>query len=108
MRTPEGAEKDDIRKYLDKIGVWHFVKVATPMGVQGIPDIVGCIPIVITQEMVGRRIGVFMSVEVKREGKEPTPRQELRMDEIAKVGGWALWGTAEKVIREIKVWINEG
>lgn len=102
MRTPEGFEKDDICKYLVGVCAWFFRTYAAGFGRSGIPDIIACVPIVITADMVGMRVGVFTSIEVKREGKEPTKLQDARMAEIRDSSGFATWGTAEKVIRELK------
>ena len=59
MRTPEGYEKDEIKKYLDSIGAWYFCPYMAGFGKSGVPDIVACIQ------------GKFWAIEVKREGKEP-------------------------------------
>lgn len=92
MKSPEAYEKDDICEYLDSIGAWYFRPLMGGFGKSGVPDIVGCDDI------------WFFSIEVKREGKEPTPRQETRMQEIRAACGFACWGTAEKVIQEMEVW----
>lgn len=89
MRTPEFYEKVEIKKYLDSIGAWHFSPYMAGFGKSGVPDIVVCLN------------GKFISIEVKREGKAPTPIQTRRMEEITKAGGIAIWGTAEKVINEL-------
>lgn len=94
MRTPEGYEKDDIKKYLDSLkNCWYFSPFMTGYGKSGVPDIVGCIK------------GRFFSIEVKREGKEPTPIQVNRIAEITMAGGVAFAGTADKVIPDIKRWV---
>ena len=90
MKTPEGYEKGDICKYLDKIGAWYFRPTMGPFGKAGVPDIVACIG------------GTFWGIEVKREGKEPTPRQVSRMNEINEAGGQTIAGTAERVIDWLK------
>lgn len=101
MKTPEGYEKDDICKYLDKIGAWYFRPFMSGYGKSGVADIIACVPILITPDMVGKTIGVFTSLEVKREGKQPTELQKLRIKEIQKVRGVALWGIAAKIIGEL-------
>ena len=90
MKTPESYEKAEIKKYLDSIGAWYFCPYMAGFGKSGVPDIIACID------------GVFWSIEVKREGKAPTPIQQTRMNEIEKAGGFAVAGTAEKVIAYIK------
>lgn len=90
MRTPEGYEKDAIKKYLDSIGAWYFCPYMAGFGKSGVADIIACIK------------ARFVSIEVKREGKKPTPIQERRMDEIRRAGGIALAGTAQTVIAALK------
>jgi len=97
MRTPEGYEKNDIDKYLEKLKPdLYFLKPATyGFGESGHSDRVGCYK------------SKFWSVEVKREGKEPTPLQWQRIREVEAAGGKAFWGTAEKVIGEFETWIEK-
>jgi hypothetical protein len=102
MKTPESYEKDDICKCLDSIKAWSFRPFMAGYGKSGVPDIIACIPLVITQEMVGMRIGAFCGVEVKREGKQATSLQTARMKEIGAAGGLAFCGTAEAVNPFIK------
>ena len=90
MRSPEGHEKIIIKRYLDSIGAWHFSPYMAGFGKSGVPDIIACID------------GCFWGIEVKREGKEPTPLQLQRMTEIERAGGFAVAGTAERVIAFIK------
>jgi len=89
MRSPEGHEKQAIKKYLDSIGAWYFSPYMAGFGKSGVPDIVCCLN------------GKFIGIEVKRDGKVPTVIQNRTMEEISAVGGIAIWGTAEKVIAEL-------
>ena len=90
MKSPEGHEKAAIKKYLVSIGAWFFSPFMSGYGKSGVPDIVACVN------------GRFVSIEVKREGKEPTKLQDTRMAEIRKAGGYAVWGTAERVIPQLR------
>ena len=90
MKTPEKYEKEEIRRYLTNSGAWHFSPQNAGFGVSGVPDVVFCWR------------GRFGGIEVKREGKGPTPQQRLRLAEIERAGGWPLWGTAQKVIPELR------
>jgi hypothetical protein len=103
MHTPEFFEKKDIAKYLDSIGAWNFKPLMAGYGKAGVPDIIACVPLVITQDMVGMRVGTFVGIEVKREGKQPTELQKARMLEIVAAGGVATAGTANAVIPQIKM-----
>ena len=72
-----------------------MIKPATyGYGASGAPDRVCCLA------------GRFFAVEVKREGKQPTPLQALRLRQIEAAGGQAVWGTAAKVIPEIDAWLK--
>ena len=92
MKTPEGEEKDTIKKFLDSLGkdCWYFSPYMRGMGKNGVSDIVGCYK------------GQFFSIEVKREGKDPTSIQDRRMGEINLAGGIAFAGTALVVIPAFK------
>lgn len=91
MQTPEGRIKDAVCRYLKSLGVWHFRAFMSGYGKSGIPDIVCCFR------------GRFLSIEVKREGCAPTPRQVLRMDEIRRAGGAAIWGdSVDGIVEQIK------
>jgi hypothetical protein len=46
-----------------------------------------CVPVEITPEMVGQTIGLYVGVEAKAPGGQPTPRQLNTMAEIAAAGG---------------------
>jgi hypothetical protein len=99
MRGPEAQEKDAIRKYLRGGGagnpmIWFFSPYMAGFGAGGVPDIVGCY----------KFKGLF-AIEVKREGKEPTPIQYRRMAEVEAAGGKAFWGASAKVISEFEDWI---
>jgi hypothetical protein len=107
MKTPEGYEKDDTAKYLDSIGAWHFRPFMAGYGKSGVADIVACIPITITLDMVGHQFGVFASLEVKREGKEPTALQNIRINDVREAYGFATWGTAARIIRQIKLHLKK-
>ena len=66
------------------------------MGTHGIPDRIGCVPIVVTPEMVGKRLGLFVAVESKRPGRRGEKdrgmkqNQKDHMDAINHTGGIAI------------------
>lgn len=65
----ENDVKAIVKRWFDKLTAWSYAPIQTGMGVHGIPDRVGCVPITITQEMVGRTFGLFVAVEAKRPGR---------------------------------------
>lgn len=92
MKTPEAWEKSEIDKYLKSIGAYVAKPATFGYGASGLSDRLVCID------------GCFWAIEVKREGKEPTPLQAKRLDEVSRAGGETTWGTAAKVIAEIVLW----
>jgi len=94
MKTPEGYEKADIDKFLASIGAYVAKPATFGYGKSGLSDRLVCIK------------GKFVAIEVKREGKQPTPLQWQRMKEVEAAGGKAFWGTAAKVCSEINNWLS--
>jgi hypothetical protein len=85
VKTPEGYEKTEIKRYLDVIGAYHYWPVPVGYGQQGV-DCYACIA------------GKFLAIEVKRLGKTPTPRQKKCLQDVAAAKGEAIWGDAKTVI----------
>lgn len=61
----ENDVKALVKRWFDEHGAWHYAPIQNGMGVHGIPDRIGCVPIVVTEAMVGKRIGMFVAVECK-------------------------------------------
>lgn len=97
MKSPEGYEKADLDKFFKPMiargRIWLFKPFMAGFGKSGVPDYIGCCR------------GKFFSIEVKREGKTPTPIQWRRIREIEISDGKTFWGTAAKVIPEFEAWI---
>ena len=84
--TPEARLKAQVKKVLDKHGVWYYMPVQNGMGVTGIPDFVCCDE------------GRFLGIETKAPGKHPTPNQIRVGDQINDHGGvWMVVHDAEEV-----------
>lgn len=90
--TPEGRVKDAIKKMLKAAGWYWFMPVSNGLGKHGIPDIIACKPTVITPDMVGQRVGLFVGIECKAPGKlgTVTPLQERELKAIEAAGGIAV------------------
>lgn len=67
--TDENDVKKLVSTWFTERGAWHYAPIQSGLGVHGIHDRIGCVPIVVTQEMVGKRIGLFVSVEAKAPGR---------------------------------------
>ena len=90
--TPEGKVKKAVKAVFADNEIWYYMPVQNGMGTVGIPDLVACAPITITEEMVGMRIGVFVAVETKAPGKEKntTANQKNVLRGISNAGGEAI------------------
>lgn len=71
--TPEGKVKAQIRKVLDRYGVYYFMPVQSGLGAAGLDF--HCV-------IAYQRIPVAFFVEAKPEGGKPTKRQELLIDRL--------------------------
>ena len=87
------SEKDvkaAIKKALSFLGAFQVSPVPTGMG-SPMVDHFACVPVNITQDMIGRTIGVFVAIEAKREGvNAPTERQAKVLRSAIDAGGAAL------------------
>jgi len=70
-RNPETENnvKALVKDWFDSRGAWSYAPIQNGMGVHGIHDRIGCVPVVITSDMVGMKLGVFVSVEAKAPGR---------------------------------------
>ena len=66
--------------------------VSSGMGRHGIPDLICCKPTVITQDMVGTTVGLFVGIETKAPGKigNVSPLQEREIRAINEAYGIAV------------------
>jgi hypothetical protein len=89
MRTPEGHEKHDVRQFLASVGAYSHWPTTFGMG-RNTNDGLVCLR------------GHFWLVEVKREGKAPTPPQHELGQRVFAAGGRVAWGTASMIIPELE------
>ena len=87
-RGPEAKVKDAIKAYLASIGAYQFWPVQTGLGAATV-DCLACVPITITPDMVGKKIGAFVAIETKRPDTrpEPTPRQKFVLRQVTDAYG---------------------
>lgn len=86
MGTSENDVKALVKTWYDMRHAWSYAPVQRGMGVHGIPDRIGCLPILITPAMVGMTVGLFVAVEAKKPGRrgeknagaEPSQVNQLR------------------------------
>lgn len=99
MKRPPKTENDVkalVKDWFASHGAWSYSPVQNGMGVHGIHDRIGCVPIIVTPRMVGKKIGLFVSIEAKKPGRRGEERrgmskhQELNMNEISAAGGFSI------------------
>ena len=111
------GSRPDVRLFRNNIGNGFFGKLAHLAGKLiltnlrrvkfglyiGSGDLIGWKSIIITPEMIGQRIAVFTSIEVKDKYKKPTPEQNNWREAVIKFGGIAgtAWSVedAQKIVR---------
>jgi len=74
-------------------GAWHYAPLQNGLGVHGVHDRVGGVPIIVTPEMVGTRICLSTTVEAKKPGRRGeqdrgmSKHQMLFMESVLAAGG---------------------
>jgi hypothetical protein len=63
--------------------------------------LIGILPITITPEMIGKRIGVFVALEVKTPKGKPTEEQINFIQRVRELGGFA--GVARSVDEALNI-----
>ena len=110
MKKPPETEdhvKDMQRQWCDRRNAWHYAPIQNGLGVHGIHDRIACIPIVVTPEMVGKTIGLFVSIEAKRPGRRGELRrgmskhQEDNLIAINAVGGVSICCDGQEDLDEL-------
>lgn len=121
--TPAARLTNEIRVAVSKLGgrlfgvtvgkFWTGFKVGTlangdtvlrnarivNVGVKGMSDLAGWIPVVVTQEMVGTTVAIRLDIEVKTTDR-PSPEQLAWIEAVNKSGGRAgIARTPEDAIR---------
>ena len=80
MSTPEGKVKRKVRTWIHETfpGCWHYCPRGGPFGKAGAPD-----DLILWN-------GVFIGMEIKTEGENPTPLQLKALQDIRSAGGIAV------------------
>lgn len=103
--TPEGRVKHAVKRRLrGRAGaVWYYMPVQNGYGATGIPDFICCAKTVITPDMVGLEVGLFVAVETKAPGKlgELTANQQRQLAGIREAGGIAVAADSEARLPDV-------
>lgn len=92
--TPEKKVKDNVKKTLDSMGIWHFSPYQAGMGRAGIPDIIACYK------------GLFVAIECKAGKGKTTALQEREIEAIRRAKGLAFVVNEDNMhnIKELLTW----
>lgn len=87
--TPEKKVKDKIKSWYKKNipDAWVYMPVPMGFGQHGIPDFIICSPKVITQDMVGKTVGIFVGIEAKAIKGKLSKHQVLQLAAIKEASG---------------------
>lgn len=94
--TDEASVKKLVKDWYAAHNAWSFSPVSNGMGVHGIPDRLGGVSLIVTQNMVGKRVAVLVAIESKRPGRRNeqdrgmSKHQKAVMDAIRAAGGLSI------------------
>lgn len=95
--TPEGKVKARIKAILDPCRpyVYYLMPVQNGMGAPSL-------------DFIGVCMGEYFTIEAKAEGKGPTPRQLITLNQVACAGGktFVIAGTNSPQLKELKLWLK--
>ena len=92
------APKHDARLFRNQVGTYKLVDgryLTSGLGT-GSPDLIGWKTVPITSAMVGTKIAVFVGLELKSAGKEPSDEQIQWLRQIVGSGGIAGYVSTEE------------
>lgn len=87
-KTIEKHIENQIKRYLDRLGVWYAKIHGSMYQKAGIPDIIACID------------GKFVGIEVKRPGGIVSSLQQFNIDEIHRSGAVAFVAYSVEDVRQ--------
>lgn len=116
------GKRPDCRLFRNNTGMaWRGQKQMSPPGMlilhrpvpikyglaKGSSDLIGIKSLVVTPEMVGQKVGLFVAIEVKRPGQKPTREQSDFIRMVDTMGGLA--GVVDSVeVADVLVGPEEG
>lgn len=101
----ESGIQTSIRKALESEGC--YVVRVTKAGKSGTSDLIVCAPVVITDAMVGKEVGLFCSLEIKSKTGKTRPLQVYHHRKTAKAKGLAMVLRTAKEAREFLKGISQ-
>lgn len=97
--TPEGKIKQKIKKLLDHDKIWYYMPVPFGYGATTIDFICA---------VRTRNIPILFTIEGKRPGASPTPRQELFMEDIRTRVNAKTWVIDDDIsLERLRQWLHK-
>lgn len=89
MTRPRKIETENhvkalVKEWFEARKGWSYAPIQNGLGEHGIPDRVGCVPVTVTPEMVGKRIGLFVAVESKAPGRRNEKDEGMTKNQLEK------------------------
>lgn len=75
---------------------------------EGAADLVGLVEVRVLPSMVGRKLGVFVGLEVKRPGEKPRPDQLQWLACVRRFGGLGFWADDARIVEQRLRELREG
>ena len=91
--TPEGKVKAKVKELLKEHGSYWHCPVQNGMGAPSL-DFVCC------------HRGLYFAIETKAGNKQPTPRQEITINQIRLAGGLAFVVNESEGMNELREWLT--
>lgn len=91
--TPEGKVKAKVKELLKEHGAYWHCPVQNGMGAPSL-DFVCC------------HRGLYFAIETKAGNKQPTPRQEITINQIRLAGGLAFVVNESEGMNELREWLT--
>lgn len=107
IETENDVKNKLVTPMLDKEYAWHYAPIQTGMGEHGIPDRIACVPVLVTADMVGTTVGLFVAIEAKRPGRRhelrggASPAQVNQLHGILDAGGLAMLVDSEEDLEHL-------
>ncbi len=96
------GSRHDVRLFRNNVGAavakGRFIRYGLHPGSS---DLIGFKSVKVTQNMVGKTIAVFLSIETKRPGKLPEAHQWKWLNFVNQAGGIAGWADSVERAREV-------
>lgn len=109
--TTENHVKALVKNWFDSRKGYHYAPIQNGLGVHGVPDRLGVIPVTITPDMVGKTVGLFVSVEAKKPGRRNekdrgmSKHQVLFQEGVIKAGGLSVCCDGQDDLDVLDAWI---